>query len=54
MESFKSNHELVAALERIRDSYKAMMAGESISNAEGILITVEASLKKAEKAKNVV
>jgi hypothetical protein len=49
-----SNDKLVAALERIRDSYKTMMAGGSVTDAEEILVAVEAALKNAEKAKNVV
>jgi uncharacterized protein (DUF2342 family) len=50
----KSNRELAAALERIRDSYTGMMAGESVTDAEQILAAVEAALTQAEKAKNVV
>jgi hypothetical protein len=50
----QSNDALAAALERIRDSYKGMMAGESVIDAEQILATVEGALKQAEKAKNVV
>jgi hypothetical protein len=50
----ESNDQLVAALERLRDSYKAMMAGGSVTDAEEILVVVEAALKNARRAKNVV
>jgi hypothetical protein len=50
----ESNDVLVAALERIRGSYKSMMAGRSVTDAAEILAAVETALKNAERAKNVV
>lgn len=50
----KSNEDLVAALERLRGSYEAMIAGESVTESEELLVAVEEALMKAEKAKNVV
>jgi hypothetical protein len=50
-----SNDELAAALERLRDSYCAMLAGKKpVKDDDEILAQVEAALTQAEKAKNVV
>ena len=45
---------LVAALERIRESYCAQLAVHPIKGADEVLEEVEAALVKADKAKNVV
>jgi hypothetical protein len=39
----ESNDTLVAALQRLRDSYKTMMAGGSVKDAGEILTAVEAA-----------
>jgi hypothetical protein len=51
---FESNNELAIALKRIRESYCMMLAGQAVKNADEILAQVRATLRKAEKAKNVV
>jgi hypothetical protein len=51
----ESKDELAAALERLRDSYCALLAGKKpVKDDDEILAQVEAALTQAEKAKNVV
>jgi hypothetical protein len=50
----QSNHELVGALERLRHSYGALLAGTSVPDAEAILWQVEVALKDAERSKNAL
>ena len=49
----RSNNELVPALERLRSSYRVLLAGKSVTDAEVVLWQVEGALKNAERAKNV-
>jgi hypothetical protein len=52
---FGSNDELVAALERVRDSYCALLAGRKpVKHDDEILARVEAALQNTAKAKHVV
>jgi hypothetical protein len=51
---FESNDELVAVVERIRDSYGALLAGKPVKDSDEILALVEAALKNAAKAKDIV
>jgi len=51
---FESNDELATALERIRDSYCALLAGKPVKDDGEILTLVEAALKNAAEAKNIV
>lgn len=51
---FESKDELVAALERLRDSYCALRAGKPVIDDAGILALVETALKNAENAKSIV
>jgi hypothetical protein len=48
----KSNNELVPALERLRRSYKMLLAGKPVTDAEEILWQVDGALKDAEAARN--
>ncbi len=48
----KSNNELVPALERLRRSYKVLLAGKSVTDAEEVLWQVEGALQDAEKSTN--
>jgi len=50
----QSNHELVDALERLRFSYKALLAEASVRDAEPILWQVEVALKDAERSRNAL
>jgi hypothetical protein len=50
----QSNHELVDALERLRFSYKALLAGKSVRDAEQVLWQAEVALKDAERSKNAL
>ena len=51
---FESNDELATALERIRDSYRSLLARKLVKDNDDILALVEAALKNAAKAKNIV
>jgi hypothetical protein len=46
-----SNHELVRAMERLRDSYKSMLDGRPVSDTDTALWRVEIALRNAAKAK---
>jgi hypothetical protein len=50
----QSNYELVGALERLRHSYRALLAGTSVPDSEAILWQVEVALKDAERTKNAL
>ena len=50
----KSNNELVPALERLRRSYKVLLAGKPVTDAEELLWQVEGALEEADRCKNVV
>jgi len=50
----KSNNELVSALSRLRRSYKALLAGMPVTDAEELLWQVEGALQEADRCKNVV
>jgi hypothetical protein len=43
----RSNEELLATLELLRDSYCAMLAGQPATNPDEIVAQVEATLKSA-------
>jgi hypothetical protein len=45
----ESNHKLVPALEQLRQSYRAILAGKPVTNADEVLWQVETALKHAEK-----
>jgi len=47
----KSNNELVSALERLRRSYKTLLAEKPVTDAEEILWQVEGALGCAEKSR---
>jgi hypothetical protein len=48
----RSNDQLVHTLERLRDSYRALLVGERIANAEEILAEVSNALMTAARAGN--
>jgi hypothetical protein len=48
----RSNDQLVHTLERLRDSYRALLVGERIANAEEILAEVSNALMTAATAGN--
>jgi hypothetical protein len=50
----QSNQELVGALKRLRHSYKALLAGKSVTDAEEILWRVEVALLDTERSMNVL
>jgi hypothetical protein len=50
----ESNDELVVVVERLRDSYRALLAGKRVKDDDEILAQVEAALQNAAKAKNIV
>ena len=50
----ESNDELVAVMERIRDSYRALLAGKPVKDDDEILAQVETALQNAAKAKTIV
>jgi hypothetical protein len=50
----RSNDQLVPALERLRSSHKALLAGKSVTDSEEILWQVEGALKDAERSTNVL
>lgn len=45
----ESNNKLVPALERLRQSYRAILAGNPATNADEVLWQVETALKHAER-----
>jgi hypothetical protein len=48
----KSNHDLVFALERLRDSYKQLLGGRAVSEAnQAVLMAVEITLRDARNAR---
>jgi hypothetical protein len=49
-----SNDELVFVMERIRDSYCALLAGNHVKDDDEILAQVETALRNAAKAKPIV
>jgi hypothetical protein len=50
----QSNHELVGALQQLQFSYKALLAGMPVRDAQLILSKVEVALKDAERSKNAL
>ncbi len=48
----QSNDELVRGLECLRDSYKALLAGQSVTDAAEILWQVEVALSDAKRSRN--
>lgn len=48
----KSNNELVSALSRLRRSYKTLLAGMPVTDAEELLWQVEGALQEADRCKN--
>jgi hypothetical protein len=50
----ESNHELVNALRRIRDTHRALLAGSQRRDNEEVLALVEVALRNAAEANNVV
>ena len=50
----QSNHELVGAMKRLRNSYKALLAGKSVTDAEEILWQVEVALMDTERSKDML
>jgi hypothetical protein len=48
----KSNHDLVFALERLRDSYKQLMGEKTVTEAnQAVLMAVEITLRDARNAR---
>jgi hypothetical protein len=48
----KSNHDLMSALERLRDSYKLLLTQKTGSeDDQGVLLAVEITLKNARNAR---
>jgi hypothetical protein len=50
----KTNDELVLALTRLRRSYKVLLAGKPVTDAEEILWQVEGALQEAARSKNAL
>jgi hypothetical protein len=50
----QSNYQLVGALERLRHSYKALLAGKPVTDAEKSLWQVEVAVKGAERSKGAL
>jgi hypothetical protein len=50
----ESNHELVNALRRIRETHRALLAGRRRTDNEEVLALVEVALRNAAEANNVV
>jgi hypothetical protein len=50
----ESNRELVRVLERLQRSYKALLAGNSVTDGEEILWQVEGALKDAEISRTML
>ena len=48
-----SNNELVLALDRLRRSYRMLLAGKPVTDAEEVLWQVEGALHDAERSKNM-
>jgi hypothetical protein len=46
----QSNHDLIAALERLRDSYQGLMQKPASENDQAILLAVEITLNQARNA----
>jgi hypothetical protein len=51
---FASNDELVAALTRLRDSWKHILKGEAITDAGALLEQVDIALENATKPRNFI
>jgi hypothetical protein len=48
----KSNHDLVFALERLRDSYKQLLGDRTVTEAnQAVLMAVEITLRDARNAR---
>jgi hypothetical protein len=48
----QSNHDLVSALERLRDSYKELLAEKPVTEADhAVLMAVEITLRNARNAR---
>jgi hypothetical protein len=48
----QSNHDLISALERLRDSYKRLLADKVLGEAEqAVLLAVEITLRNARNAR---
>ena len=47
----QSNHDLIFALERLRDSYKQLLAEKVTQADEAVLMAVEITLRKARNAR---
>ena len=48
----RSNHDLISALERLRDSYKGLLAQKTLTEADqAVLLAVEITLKDARNAR---
>jgi hypothetical protein len=50
----QSNSDMENALERLRNSYKAMLAGKPLTDADEILMAVETALGSVEKTRNLI
>jgi hypothetical protein len=48
----ESNQEMITLLERLRISYRSIVAGAPVTNANALLWQVEVALSNAAKAKN--
>jgi hypothetical protein len=49
-----SNYDLIGTMKRLRHSYKALLAGKSVTDAEEILWQVKVALMDTERSKNVL
>jgi hypothetical protein len=49
----ESNDELVTVLKRLRISYRTMLAGQQVSDADAVLWRAEVALRNAAKAKHL-
>ena len=48
----RSNHDLISALERLRDSYKGLLAQKTLTEADhAVLLAVEITLRDARNAR---
>jgi hypothetical protein len=48
----RSNHDLISALERLRDSYKGLLTQKTLTEADhAVLLAVEITLKDARNAR---
>ena len=50
----KSNNELVPALERLQRSYKVLLAGKPVTDAEEVMWQVEGALRDAKQSANFI